>query len=349
MLFLNDTAARQKLFNAAAGVSPPPSRLLSGGAQGSRVGSTRRVRSPHSLGPATKAKGGHTYTFCVYVCLSSTFPSVRLVGSYRVPDPAVCMADGLSRFEHRGPRWSLSVAGLPRVSPSRGMGVSESPPTLVKKPSEGRGSASRAVGRRGFPRIDQHPADPPTRKPTNRHAHTGRPPLPAWGPCPARRLGSYRRVVVQCPAAPDLPRNHLPVCMASPGPGTHRPQPSPASRLPQKGLLGSHQSAQSWGPGSAGPHPCPGHGPTLPKFIRIPKSVPPTPRSPSADVGSPKFNDGSPSHSIPPNLWAGCQAATPGLLQQTYREQASPGPLGPLPWWGREGESGGACSIFTRR
>lgn len=153
LLFLNDTAARQKLFNAAARVSPPPSRLLSRGARGSRVGSTRRAHSPHSLGPATKAKGGHTYAFCVYVCLSSTLPSVRLVGSYRVPDPAECVADGLSRFEHRGPRWSLSVAGPPRVSPSRGMGVSGSPPTLVKRPSEGRGSASRAMGRRGFPRI----------------------------------------------------------------------------------------------------------------------------------------------------------------------------------------------------
>lgn len=45
-------------------------------------------------------------------------------------------------------------------------------------------------------------------------------------------------------------------------------------------------------------------GPTLPKFVHVSKSVPPTPKSPN-----PEFSDGSPSHTIPPSLWASCQAA----------------------------------------
>lgn len=44
-------------------VSPQPSRLLSGAPGGPGAGSTQQVHPPHSLGPATKAKSGHTCRF----------------------------------------------------------------------------------------------------------------------------------------------------------------------------------------------------------------------------------------------------------------------------------------------
>lgn len=119
---------------------------------------------------------------------------------------------------------------------------------------------------------------------------------------------------------------------------------SPAS---EKGLLGSLQSSWAHGPSSAGPHPCPSQMPALPMFVHISKSMLPTPNSPSRH-GVPAQSEVMGPLVIHLTQLLG---QLPGSVirsfrQQAYGEQASPGPLCPLPWWGREGWEWGSLLYF---
>ena len=254
---------------------------------------------PLTIQPGTRHKGQEKWTHLhLLTCTSclSTPPRNELLLCARprggTRGRAVAMADRLgsrSLCVHREPHRMLSRQGS-SVWPSIERRAWPSLHT-AQKAKQG-DSAPRSMVRRGFTIMDRDPKNP--------HAWNALRGLLRQGRTHLCQDLIYKQTWLVhtdgCPPIQTMPSGPRPL------PRSQLPRdPSPAQPSPVLPVL------QPWL--CLTPSLTPSGMPTLPTFVRISKSVLPTPKTPSIIMGSfSKLSDGAPHHAIPPGLRASRQA-----------------------------------------